>query len=391
MGVDELFENKEISNDDEFLNSFNINKEKLEEYKKSIENYNKKKEIFKTIIKYEEIKILEEDDLSNSIKSYENLKKIQKKLPSKKFLIEDFVWEKGISMIHAGSNVGKTIFLKNLISSLNNDNNKAFKQIKQNIKVLFLDGEMDEYDFFHDLELFNINNSIKEKNIFYTDKFGKLDLMNCLKLNHHLKKMEEDGNKIDIIFLDTFIAFFDGDNENDSTKIRYFIRNLQRIIKERNVSFVITHHHAKGGYKGKDSIRGSGDIFASMDVVWNLGVDKTQTFYLKLDKMRRKSKRDIKNKKYKIKEEGDKLVFEFEESDYALNSKTKPKDYVKERVFEVLEFEPKTFDEIYEILDNEMTELLNKTYSEKTIRNYLSEIKNISFNKNINRYELKNE
>lgn len=59
------------------------------------------------------------------------------------------------------------------------------------------------------------------------------------------------ANNAQVIILDTAYKFFNGDVESAKSVIKAFA-TLDEVIKETGCSVVLTHHHRKGGGKGKD-------------------------------------------------------------------------------------------------------------------------------------------
>jgi Bifunctional DNA primase/polymerase, N-terminal/AAA domain len=77
-----------------------------------------------------------------------------------------------------------------------------------------------------------------------------------------------------LVVLDTFIRFFDGLSEQDSTEARKFSAQMQRLVNAGATVVVLFHapKAAKGGEMSIESIRGSSELGAAMACCWGLAM-----------------------------------------------------------------------------------------------------------------------
>jgi hypothetical protein len=76
-----------------------------------------------------------------------------------------------------------------------------------------------------------------------------------------------------LVIFDTFIRFFDGTSEQDSTEARKFSKQMQRLVN-CNATVIVLFHAPKGA-RGTDdmtieSVRGSSELGAAMAACWGL-------------------------------------------------------------------------------------------------------------------------
>jgi predicted ATP-dependent serine protease len=71
---------------------------------------------------------------------------------------------------------------------------------------------------------------------------------------------------VTLIILDTLTAFWNVTEENDAGPVAQAIKPLLRLARETDACVLLIHHVRKGGGSDGDEIRGSGALFALVDV-----------------------------------------------------------------------------------------------------------------------------
>lgn len=120
-------------------------------------------------------------------------------------------------------------------------------------RVLLLDRELSKWSLFQRL------NALMEDRPGYRAAMENLliDHDHLLRLDHKnaydtLRQLVEQ-NGAEVVIMDTAYKFFTGDIESSSSLMRGF-EVLDRVLHETGCSFVLTHHHKKGGgAKGREN------------------------------------------------------------------------------------------------------------------------------------------
>jgi hypothetical protein len=85
------------------------------------------------------------------------------------------------------------------------------------------------------------------------------------------------GNAIRLVLIDTLGAFWDVRDENDAAEVTRAIKPLLSIARETGACILLIHHARKSEGSHGDEIRGSGALFAAVDVALILKRHEIQT------------------------------------------------------------------------------------------------------------------
>lgn len=198
--------------------------------------------------------------ISLDLKPKRNLMEIQKvsiEEKREKLICPDFVpFPKGkVSGIVAPGNTGKTFFvlqvcMQHILTEIKERNNKT--------KVLAWLSE-DSFEetgdrFQYISELMELNKKDKklisdnldildsESEVFHFIEFG---VRNEIKISEKFKLFTEACEKYDLIVIDPLIAFFGGD-ENNNSQAKYFMQLLTQYANTTGKTIILIHHSSKG-------------------------------------------------------------------------------------------------------------------------------------------------
>lgn len=226
---------------------------------------------------------------------------LESDIPPTKYLIQNLLVEKSITIIGGDSGVGKSWFaiysalkvsngykmfqsfetIKSNVLYIDEENND--RTIKDRLKLLEKCFENKEEKLNHDNITWAIGNDIKlDKGQFDKEPAG------YLKFRYLIEKY-----KPQICIIDSLVRFFQGD-ENSSNDIKKIYDTLKWAMKEHDTSFMILHHTSKGnnGSYVKHSLRGSGDISAQSNIV--LMMNKIgNSGYIKIDQVKNRHDTEI--------------------------------------------------------------------------------------------------
>ena len=254
---------------------------------------------------------------------------LSKGVPEFKWLIQNIVPKRGITILGGDSGSHKTWFAMTLALSCATGNLLfgVFEVMKG--KVLYIDEE---------------NGIITLLNRFYKLKKGlqivqplnniELSIFNNVKLDAPgtSKVLESiiQKHKPSLVIIDSMVRCMFGE-EDKARDVKLIFDTLKGVMEKFEIAFLILHHTVKGNSRNKKGLRGSGDFSAFADMVFMFDAGKTMTSVI-CEKARFLAKEDAPNFAIQLKEEYQGLVLE--------HLPTNPeKDTLKAQVYdEIIEF-----------------------------------------------------
>ena len=210
-----------------------------------------------------------------------------KKKQSQKWLIKNWIPERGIGMLYGDSATGKTFIALDLMLSISTGQTKWFgsRIDDERRSVVYLCGEG------ADGNAQRIGAWIKARNeeaedtgSFYVieDEFNLDNSLNAEALIRAIRsKVHTDPS---FIVIDTLNCYFSG-NENDATSARLFNFSCKKLSKAFN-AFVLIIHHTGKNRDYKDEARGSSAFFGAMDTSIIASIVRDNIISLKVNKQK---------------------------------------------------------------------------------------------------------
>ena len=210
-----------------------------------------------------------------------------KKKQPQKWLIKNWIPERGIGMLYGDSSTGKTFIAIDLMLSISTGQSKWFgsRIDDERRSVVYLCGEG------ADGNAQRIGAWIKAKNnetgdtgSFYVieDEFNLDNPFNAEALIRAIRSKVHIAPSF--IVIDTLNCYFSG-NENDATSARLFNFSCKKLSKEFDAFVLIIHHTGKNrDYKGE--ARGSSAFFGAMDTSIFASIVREHTISLKVNKQK---------------------------------------------------------------------------------------------------------
>ena len=208
-----------------------------------------------------------------------------------RFIVENFLPEEGITLLCGLSGHGKSLTALSLAKSLCLGQ-PAFSiaefRIPQAVPVVYLGPETGEKSLYKRLAAFGMGSWGDEKFVSMTysvvpaDQFLSRTMSDglLLKLNDH-RVIEMCKGRI--VFLDTFVRFLDGHDENDATEMQYMAECMFNLLQQGCLAVVPVTHSPKSfescNTMSLESMTlGSGDIGATLSAAYGLRmIDEPKT------------------------------------------------------------------------------------------------------------------
>lgn len=208
------------------------------------------KEVLKSISK--EIEALEDDYKTNSILNLKEIKDIEVELPN--FLLVNTlpIQENEINIFSANGGSGKSYLIAYLLLELAEIGKKSFAWFSEDSLGVTKNRLLKLLNVHTHLELSNITIAGKENQpLQFVERTSKK-----LEINEKFEKLKKELKEYDIIVLDPLIAFYGGD-ENNNSEARYFMALLNKWCEDDKKTIVLIHHNNKADKDGKSTSRGA--------------------------------------------------------------------------------------------------------------------------------------
>ena len=168
-----------------------------------------------------------------------------------------------VSVIVGPPGTGKSLVVQKIFTDLSNggkflagskgDGATCFKDNEQQRKCIILCGELGEQGLRERATTFNLHPN--PQNVIVLDQTsceanGYSFMLNTPKGHNNLEFIAQ--TRPDILFIDSFSAFFTG-KENDNSECNEVFGYLRRVAHNHNLALVITHHSRKRGTKEQNN------------------------------------------------------------------------------------------------------------------------------------------
>ncbi len=215
-----------------------------------------------------------------------NLKEFRElKLPKAGSLIEKFLPEIGLTMIHGSPGSFKTYFALQMVFSIVNEELFLGSFKTKRVKVLIVNLDDIPVQFQDRFNFLNISDSdAPDINIIY-DKEICFDV----NINEHLEKMIAEANNLGVglIVIDT-LRQCHNQNENDSGEMKPTMNNLKKLSIATNSAVIFCHHDSKSTFGLSGAMKASGSHVIAGSTVSSIGLqeNKDETIVLKIDRFK---------------------------------------------------------------------------------------------------------
>ncbi|HSZ03207.1 MAG TPA: AAA family ATPase [Terriglobales bacterium] len=207
-----------------------------------------------------------------------------------RFIVENFLPEEGITLLCGLSGHGKSLTALSLAKSLCLGQ-PAFGipefRIPQAFPVVYLGPEMGEKSLYKRLTAFGMGSWGDEKFVSTTYSLPADQFLSRTMSDGLLLKLSDprviEMCKSRIVFLDTFVRFLDGHDENDATEMQYMAECMFNLLQQGCLAVVPVTHSPKSfencnTMSLESMIRGSGDIGATLSAAFGLRmIDEPKT------------------------------------------------------------------------------------------------------------------
>ena len=193
------------------------------------------------------------------------------------FIISKFMPE-GVTFLGALSGSGKTWFCLSMAKAITTGQKfLGHFEVPEPANVLYLIPESGERSFRQRMDLMGIPD---ERFLCRTMTDGPIKL-NDPDLIRAVKELRP------IVFLDTAIRFSDAENENDASQsAKYMATTIFELLGAGAKAVVGVHHSPKGAANEEadleNTLRGSGDLGAMADAVYNLKVENHEFAHIRV-------------------------------------------------------------------------------------------------------------
>ena len=210
-----------------------------------------------------------------------------RKKQSQKWLIKNWIPERGIGMLYGDSATGKTFIALDLMLSISTGQAKWFgsRIDDERRSVVYLCGEGADGNAQRIGAWIKAkNDEVEDTGSFYVieDEFNLDNPLNAEALIRAIRtKVHTDPS---FIVIDTLNCYFSG-NENDATSARLFNFSCKKLSKEFDAFVLIIHHTGKNrDYRGE--ARGSSAFFGAMDTSIIASIVRDNIISLKVNKQK---------------------------------------------------------------------------------------------------------
>ena len=200
-----------------------------------------------------------------------------------KFVVPDLIPEGTITVISGPSEAGKTTLMVWLCDAVARGGELFGEQCEQHA-VLFLTKE-NPVTYIRDItSRLKVDDGKGTNLIFWGDWLPEDP---PAPASSHIQSWVSQCQTSPVVVVDSLIAFFDGDNENDAAQMRAFVNQGRKLLKAGAVAVIFLHHPGKS--ETSQEYRGSSDLKPAIDTGYKLtnsGDGKLDRLYLKAFKAR---------------------------------------------------------------------------------------------------------
>ena len=179
----------------------------------------------------------------------------------RQWIVDNILPEKSLSLISALPKAGKSTWTYSLAEAVSNGKPFMGHQVKQTPVLILALEEMDiDIKIRTTKEMpFNENNTFMWNHPLNAD-------------GETLKKLGEiiEKHKIGLVIVDCLTRFWDIDDENSASQVNQAIKPILQIARSKRVAIFVIHHSTKAKAEFGKDIRGSGDLFAHVDIAFSL-------------------------------------------------------------------------------------------------------------------------
>lgn len=186
-------------------------------------------------------------------------------IPPRKALLEPWLMKDSINMIYASRGVGKTYFSLALAIALAGGTSSLSYKVKEEVKVLYLDGEMPASDMQSRIK--EISGGAPPSNLILSTPDGLLNRgLPDLALPAGRAEVEDLINMVGpkVVFIDNKSAFMRAGKENEADGWGP-VQDWLISLRTRGITVILIHHAGKQGQQ-----RGTSRTEDVMDIVINL-------------------------------------------------------------------------------------------------------------------------
>lgn len=242
-----------------------------------------------------------------------NLKEFRElKIPKAGYLIDQFLPEIGLTMIHGSPGSFKTYFALQMVASIVNEELFLNLYKTKKVKVLIVNLDDIPVQFQKRFNFLTIEDSYAQDiNIIY-DKGIYFDV----NINEHLDKIITEANNLEVglIVIDT-LRQCHNQNENDSGEMKPTMNNLKKLSADTNSAVIFCHHDSKSTFGLSGAMKASGSHVIAGSTVSSLGLRENKDHTIAIEQDRLKIGEKLK----------DRMTLEFSTKAYPLFTTTKNK------------------------------------------------------------------
>lgn len=204
--------------------------------------------------------------------------------PDFQWLIPGYIPKVGIGQIFGPSGAGKTFVATDIGATLTSGLGEwQGVKCKTNCRVAYLAKEgqkMLPVRFKAWCKYHHVDERIMDKNLFFLDTDYSSSVYMDMESEEYktLLKNLQDNGPFDIIFLDTYSQFSNGDNENSRETAQDFVNAINKMAQTLNAFVMMIHHPKKLNQEDQKNIfyvsddgRGSNAIKGALDVLMYVG------------------------------------------------------------------------------------------------------------------------
>lgn len=203
-------------------------------------------------------------------------------MPPVEWVVENFIAEQTITIVHSEPKVGKSNVFGNLAASIALGTEWLGMPTVKN-PVLWIDLDMGHIGAMR--RMLEITSGISDKidnetfqNLhIITPETFRVSGLQRFDFFSHVSVTELElyimTNKIKVCFIDTLSQIRGASNENDSGDMSRVFETIKTIRDITGCAFVIIHHSTKPSMYGRQTARGSSVIYAEPDLIVSLSKD----------------------------------------------------------------------------------------------------------------------
>lgn len=191
-------------------------------------------------------------------------------IQEEKYIIDGIIMEGTINAIVAGSKVGKSYLLEEMLFCI--ENGLEWQGIKtEQSHCLLVDYELTKAKLQKRCKMLidKYHSIYPDKEFKMFDVSAEIECWNKQSIDDLLRNIRSYQKKYPdtkVIALDPFYRFFDGDDENNNNQVADCIGKIAK-YKQYGLTFLYAHHTSKYGTKEKDPFLASSGAYAHSKIV----------------------------------------------------------------------------------------------------------------------------